>query len=67
MIGDGSTVLAGAVAALAWQVTAMPAEVVVPLLFVSLTASSVALFGAVAMSSSRYLTVSPVELLRSRH
>lgn len=61
------TVLSSAVAVVAWQVTTLSAETVVQLLFVSLGASMVALFGAVAMASARFLTFSPVDLLRSRY
>lgn len=61
------TVLSLAVAAFARTVTTMPMATGWTLVIVSLGVSLIALLGAVVMSSSMFLTVTPVELLRSRN
>lgn len=61
------TVLSLAVAALARSVTTMPTATVWTFLLVSLGASLAALVGAVVVSSKMFLTITPVELLRSRN
>lgn len=60
------TVLSIMVAAGARQFTTTSAESVVWLLLGSVATSTIALFGAVSMSSTSFLTLSPVEMIRSR-
>lgn len=60
-------VLSSLIGAFAWRVTAISPATVLRILFATLGASTAVLLGAVVMSSRRYLTVSPVELLRSRY